>query len=230
MEEEALKLASHVTHPVTVAVFALIFAAFALRTALKSKKPLLAMTLSIAIVVLGLAPLMASSVLQSRGVYRVRIIVLGLDGQPVRDADVTSVGGEIKKGDASWELEISPPTRPADGKVPLFASIKNAFLAGSSTQVLADDYYPTVTIQLAPLPQIIFRGMVKDGFGRSVAGARVSILGYNDVATTNEMGNFELPAHAAEGQIVSVHAEKGDLATDLSVPAGRPAVLLLAKR
>jgi hypothetical protein len=37
MQEEALKLASHMTHPVTVAAFALVFAAFALRAALKGR-------------------------------------------------------------------------------------------------------------------------------------------------------------------------------------------------
>src|ERR1022692_1082778 len=94
MQEEALRLASHITHPVTVAAFALVFAAFALGAALKNKKPRLAVILAIAIVVLGLAPLAASTFLQSRGVYRVRVIVLGLDKQPVHDAEVTSMGGE----------------------------------------------------------------------------------------------------------------------------------------
>ena len=135
MQEEALKLASHITHPVTVAAFALVFAAFALSASLKAKKPRLAVILAIAIVLLGLAPLAASTFLQSRGVYRVRVIVLGLDKQPVHDAEVTTMGGEIKKADGSWELEIPPQTRPADGKLSLFASVKDAFLAGSSTLV-----------------------------------------------------------------------------------------------
>jgi hypothetical protein len=228
--QEALKLASHITHPVTVAAFALVFAAFALGAALKAKKPRLAVILAIAIVVLGLAPLAASTFLQTRGVYRVRVVVLGLDKQPVHDAEVTTAGGEIKKADVSWELEVPPQTRPAGGKLSVFASVNNAFLAGSSTLVLADDYYPTATIQLAPLPAVIFRGIVKDELGRSVAGAHVSISGYQDIATTNEMGNFELPAHAADGQMVSVRAEKGNLVANLSVPAGAPAELVLRKR
>jgi hypothetical protein len=230
MQEEALKLASHITHPVTVAAFALVFAAFALAAALRAKKPRLAVLLAIAIVVLGLAPLIASTFLQTRGVYRIRVVVLGPDAQPVRDAEVTASGGEIKKADESWELEVPPQTRPADGKLSLFASVKNAFLAGRSTLVLADDYYPTATIQLAPLPGVILRGIVKDEFGRSVAGAHVSISGYQEIATTNEMGNFELPAHAAEGQLVSVHGQKDDLTVDLSVPAGATAELVLRKR
>ncbi len=65
--------------------------------------------------------------------------------------------------------------------------------------------------------------------GRSVPGVHVSIAGYQEMATTNEMGNFELPAHAAEGQMVKVHAEKGNLAADLSAPAGATAELVLRK-
>ena len=176
MQEEALRLASHITHPVTVAAFALVFAAFALGAALKNKKPRLAVILAIAIVVLGLAPLAASTFLQSRGVYRIRVVVLGPDKQPVHDAEVTTMGGEIKKADGNWELEVPPQTRPADGKLSLFASVKDAFLAGSSTLVLADDYYPTATIQLAPLPEVVFRGIVKDELGRSVAGAPAELV------------------------------------------------------
>ena len=229
MWEKALEIASHITHPATVAAFALVFAAFALAAALKARRPRLAMILAVTIVVLGLAPLAASTFLQSRGVYRIRVVVLAPDKQPVHNAELSTVGGEIKKADGSWELEIPPQTRPADGKLSLFASVKDAFLAGSSTLVLADDYYPTATIQLAPLPPVIFRGIVKDELGKSVAGAHVSISGYQEIATTNEMGNFELPAHAAEGQMVSVHAEKGNLVADLSVPAGATAELVLRK-
>ena len=233
MWEEALRIASRLTLPIPVVAVALVFAAFAFWLALRSKKRgiarlLLAVLLTIA--VLGLAPLAASTYLQSRHTYRVRIIVLGPDKQPVHDAEVTSMGGEIKKADGSWELEVPPQTRPADGKLSLFASVKNAFLAGSSTIVLANDYYPTATIQLAPLPEVMLRGIVKDEVGRSVAGAHVSISGYQDIATTNAMGNFELPAHAADGQMVSVHAEKGDLVADQTVPAGLTAELVLRKR
>jgi len=230
MQEQALKLASHITHPVTVAAFALVFAAFALGAALKARKPGLAVLLAGCVVLLGLAPLATSAFLQTRGVYRIRVVVLGSDKQPVRDAEVTASGGEIKKADGSWELEVPPQTRPRDGNLSLFASVKNGFLAGTSTVVLGDDYYPTATIQLAALPTVTFRGIVKDQFGKSVAGALVSVSGYQDIATTNQMGNFELPAHAAQDQLVSVHAEKGNLAADLSVPAGETAELVLRKR
>lgn len=53
----------------------------------------------------------------------------------------------------------------------------------------------------------------------SVVGARASVSGYADVAITDGMGNFQLPAHAAEGQVVTVRAEKGRLFGTISVPA-----------
>ena len=103
-------------------------------------------------------------------------------------------------------------------------------MAGSSTLILGDDYYPTATIQLAPLPEVTLRGRVLDEYGRSVAGAHVSISGYQDSATTNEMGNFELPAHAAAGQMVTIHGEKGGMVADITVPAGDSVELVLRKR
>ena len=84
-------------------------------------------------------------------------------------------------------------------------------------------------IQLEKDTSAVVRGDVLDEHGRLVAGARVSIPGYPDVAVTNEEGNFVLPAHAADGQIVQVRAQKDNLVGTLSVPAGK-AVELVVKR
>lgn len=231
MQEKALEIASHITHPVTIAAFALVFAASAFGVALRAKKPQFAWILAVAILILGLAPLAASTFLESRGIYRVRVVVLGPDKSPIEDAHVSSsTSGEPKKVESGWEFDIPPQTRPADGKVVLFASVKNAFLAGSSTLVLAQDYYPTITIQLTTDTSAMLRGVVVDEHRRSIAGATVSIVGYTDVATTDDMGNFVLPAHAAEGQIVQVRAQKGQLLASMSVPAGRVPVELVLKR
>jgi hypothetical protein len=46
---------------------------------------------------------------------------------------------------------------------------------------------------------------------------------------TDNMGNFALPAHAAEGQIVEVRAQKDRLLGTMSVPAGRVPVELVVK-
>jgi hypothetical protein len=123
MQEQALKIASHITHPASVAAFALVFAAAAFALALRSKKPRIAWSLAIGIIILGLAPLAASTLLQSRGVYRVRVVVLGRDRLPVDDAHVTSsIGGEPKRVENGWEFDIPPQSRPADGELKLFAS------------------------------------------------------------------------------------------------------------
>lgn len=231
MWEKALEIASHITHPAAVAVFGAVLAAYLFSIAIKKRQSRITWLLAAVVLILGLAPLLSSTYLQSRGLYRVRVVVLGTDRLPDNDAHViSSNGGEPKKVEAGWEFDIPPQSRPADGKLKLFASEKNAFLAGSSTFVLDKDYFPTVEIQLDRDTTAIIRGDVIDAHRRSVAGARVSVPGYPDVATTDEMGNFVLPAHAAEGQIVRLRAEKGQLTADVSAPAGDAPVELILKR
>ena len=230
MQEQALKIASHITHPVTVAAFASVLATV-LGLALRAKRSRIAWVLAAGIIILGLAPLVASTFLQSRGVYRVRVIVLGLDKSPADDAHViSSNGGEPKKIEGGWEFDIPPQSRPADGRLKLFASMKSAFLAGNSTLVLDKDYFPTVEVQLNRDTSATVRGNAKDEQGRSVAGAHVSIPGYPDVAVTDQMGNFVLPAHAADGQMVRLRAQKDQLTADVSAPAGDAPVELILKQ
>jgi hypothetical protein len=226
--EKVLEIASHITHPVPAAAFAVVLAAYLFSIAIKKKQSRVVWFLAVAILLLGLAPLLSSTYLQSRGLYRVRGVVLGTDKQPVDDAHVTSSsGGEPKKVEGGWEFDIPPQSRPADGKLKLYASVKNAFLAGSSTLVLEKDYFPTAEIQLDRDTSAMVRGVVVDVHRRSVPGAQVSIPGHPDVAVTDQMGNFVLPAHAAAGQIVQVRAQKGQLVASMSVPAGNAAVELV---
>ena len=131
MWEKALEIASHINHPEAVAAFSAVLAAITLGLSLRAKKPRIAAVLATGIIVLGAAPLASSVFLQSRGIYRVRVVVLGLDKFPVDDAQViSSNGGEQKKIEGGCEFDILPQLRPADGKLKLFASEKNAFLAG----------------------------------------------------------------------------------------------------
>jgi hypothetical protein len=219
MWEKALEIASHITHPGTVAVFAALLAAYLFSIAIKKRQSRITWLLAAVVLILGLAPLLSSTYLQSRGLYIVRVFVLGVDKQPVDEARVTSSnGGEAKKIQGGWEFDIPPQSRPADGKLKLFASEKNAFLAGTSTLVLDKDYFPAVEIKLVRDTSAVVRGAVIDDHGRSVAGARVSIPGYPDVAVTDEMGTFVLPAHAADGQMVQVRAQKSQLVGTMSVP------------
>jgi hypothetical protein len=232
--EQALEIASRVTHPVAAAAVALVVAGFCFYCALRAKKTGITWVLGIlavGVIILGLAPLAASTYVASRGVYRVRVIVLGAGGSPIEDADVTSsIGGEVKRVQGGLEFDIPLQTQRADGKVTLFASEKSAFLTGSSTIILAQDYYPTTTIQLASDTSATIHGVVLDEHGGSVVGATVSIPGNGETVVTDKMGNFTLPAHAADGQIVEVRAQKDKLAGSMSGPAGHSPLEIIVKQ
>jgi len=230
----ALQIASQVKEPIPVAAIGLVFMVIMFLSVRRAKKSIaisLLSILAIGVILACLAPLAAQVFLQSRGLYRVRVIAMDPDRLPAADSKVTSsIGGEPKKTDAGWEFDIPPQSRPADGKVTFYASVKGAFLSGNSTLVLEKDYFPTVQIQLGRDTSAKLWGTVVDDSRRSVAGAQVSIAGYSDIAVTDVMGNFTLPAHAADGQIVVVRAQKGKLATTLSVPAGAPTELILKRQ
>ena len=150
------------------------------------------------------------------------------DGSPAAEAKVTSAYGEAPlEGAGRWEATIADQLRPADGKVRFFAQVPNEYLAGDSTATLGTDLSPQITIQLRPLPSTIMRGVVKSGNGKSVEGASVSVTGYPEKAVTDSMGNFSLPAHAADGQMVQVRAEKGMQKAESTTPAGSTVELVL---
>jgi hypothetical protein len=230
--ESALMVASRINNPVAVVAFVSVIALSAFWLVPRAKRTKIAKILLVGVIFLGSLPLAAHVYLESRGIYHIRAIILGQDGSPVEDAEVTcSIGGEPKRVRGGWEFDIPSQTRPVDGKVVLFASKKSAFLTGSTPIVLGRDYYPTVTVQLISDNSAMIRGVVVDGHNRAVAGATVSISGFADVAMTDEAGNFALPAHAADGQIVRIRVQKGTLITSQSVPAGRtPVELMLIQR
>lgn len=233
MWEKALEVASHITHPFAVVAFALVLAGFLFTMAIKKRQSRVTWLLVAVILLLGLAPLLSSAYLQSRGLYIVRVLALGIDRQPIDDPSVSvtsSNGGEPKKIKGGWEFDIPPQSRPADGKLKVFASLRNAFLAGNSTVVLDKDYFPTAEIPLVHDTSAMVRGIVIDEHRKSVAGAQVSIAGNSDIAVTDNMGNFLLPAHAADGEMVHLRAQKNQMTADVSAPAGNEPVELVVKR
>lgn len=231
MWDHALQIASGIHDPIAIVAFGIVFASFIFWVGRKTnfRGPL--KIFAVGIFVVSLAPLAASTFLSSRGIYRVRVTVLGPDRTPIEDAQVSSSsGGEPKKTADGWEFDIPPQSRPADNKVVLRATVKNAFLSGQSTVFLDRDYYPTSTIEVTPDTSATIRGVVLDERLRSVAGASVSIAGYGEGTVTDRMGNFVLQAHAADGQIVQVRAQKGPLVGNVSAPAGRTPVQIILKR
>jgi|ERR1035438_8367678 hypothetical protein len=234
MEEQALLLlsniANHIGHPAAVAACAGVVAASVFALVLRAKRPLTAWIAAAAIVVPGVTPFAASAYLQSRDVYHVQVVVVRPDQSPADIAQVkSSNNGALKMVAGGWELDIPAQNRPVDGKVTLSASVKDEFLKGKSTLVLAQDYYPTATIQLVAETSAKVRGVVVDEDLSAVAGAKVSIDGYPDIAVTDPKGNFVLPAHAGNGQIVEVQAQKDQLTGHLSAPAGRTVEVILSR-
>jgi hypothetical protein len=136
------------------------------------------------------------------------------------------------KVDGGWHLEIPAAKKPQDGKLTIFASQEKAYLRGDRELQLSADYNPAVVIQLERDTSAKVRGQVVDSRGRAVAGARVSLAGYEaEAVITKEGGNFELPAHAAAGQEVRLHAEKrGYGVADLYWPAGNESATLQLNR
>jgi len=230
--EKAVEIASHLTLPVPVVAFAIVFSAFAYWMALRSKKrgvASLLLTVLICIILLGLAPLAASTYLESSGVYHIMLVVRGTDQRPVNEAQVTaSIGATIKKGESYWEIDVPPQTRPPDHHIQVFAS--QGTRAGETTVVLENSFSLQAMIDLKSLPFSSIRGVVKDEHGAGVPDVHVSIPGYKDGTTTDQWGNFELPAHAAEGQMITLRAEKAGLNAQTTVPAGTEAELTLKQR
>jgi hypothetical protein len=236
MWEQALEIASHLTHPIPLVAFAIVLAAIVFVTSLRSRKRgnhvlLRGHRMATTILVAGLLPLGLSTWVQWKGIYHIRCLVLRPDNQPATDAEMrVSAGAEIKKSENGWEIDVLRQTLPTDRRVSLFASIKESFLAGSTTIVLDEDYYPHAAIYLTPLPSAEVRGIVKDERDRGIPHARVFIVGYTDATTTDEFGNFNLSAHAADSQMITIRAEKNGISTQEVVPAGATAELTLRNK
>ena len=225
--EKIFEIASRVTDPNAVAMCTAVLAVI-LFLSTRRKAPRISWLLALVIFFLGISPLVSSTYLTQRGIYHIRVVVQAPNGQPAEQAEVTSsAGGEPKQGVGSWEIDLPPQEKPASGQITLYASVKDAYLGGQSTLALRSDYFPEVTIHLAPLPQVDIRGVVLDESGRSVRGAFVSVVGYSDVVTTDTMGNFSIPSHHSEGQPVEVRAEKGKLASMVSAIAGQETQITL---
>ena len=166
-------------------------------------------------------------------IYRVRVTVLSPEQVPVEDAKVwSSFGGEPKKVAGGWQFDIPAASKPQDSRVVFYASRENAFLTGMQEANLGSDFSPAVTIRLRHDDSARVRGQVVDRSNRGVVGARVFVVGHDaEAVMTQEGGNFDLPAHAAVDQQVSIHAEKaGYRGVNQWHPAGdSPATLILEK-
>ena len=189
----------------------------------------------LAIVLLGLVPILASVYVDRTAIYRVRVTVLDPQQSPVDDAKVwSSVGGEGKRVAGGWQFDIPAAAKPVDGKLTVYAAVPSAFLTGRCELQLTHDRNPSLVVRLARDSSGTIRGIVIDSVSNeAIVGARVSVVGYeSEAVVTQAGGNFQLPAHAAKGQQVRLHWErKGYVADSTDHPAGDfPATLTLHRK
>ena len=165
--------------------------------------------------------------------YHVRVIVLDQHQTPIGDAKVwSSIGGEPMRVEGGWMFVIAKDTKPADGKVTFYATKEAAYLGGQAPLQLTDDHSPSVTVQMANERKANVIGIVEDDRQSAISGATVSVIGYGTEAeVTKDSGNFSLPAHAADGQQVQMHAEKtGYRSANAWCPAGDTPCTILLQR
>jgi hypothetical protein len=226
--EQVLILASHVPHPQQVAILSVILAAIVIAASVRSRRFVLGPILTAVFLVLGLAPLYVCHLLQSRGVYHVKVELHRSDGSPIYYAQLkSSIPGWLQIFEGGWRLDVTQENRPIDGHIAFAAAAKDEFLKGSSTLTLADDYYPTVRILLTPDTSANIRGVVVDEGMVAVSGVTVSVVGYPETTLTDEKGKFVLPAHAGNGQMIQLRAQKNGVWAHLNAPAGKTAEVIL---
>lgn len=229
---------SQITNPFSLSAFASAVVLTIAVAVLKSKGRSVPTAVWILIPLLVAMPIAAAVYQQvatskEQAIYRVRITVYDPQGIPVQDARVTSsFGGEPKKVDAGWEMDIPAATVPKGEKLRITATKESAYLKDQVEIALGDERNPTVSLKLVHDASATVRGQVVDDKGRAVAGARVTVVGYgNEAVVTKEDGNFVLPSHKAVDQQVLLHAEaKGYRSESQWHPAGDyPAVIKLKK-
>lgn len=165
-------------------------------------------------------------------IYRVRVIVRDSEQRLVDDAVIqSSLGGEIKQVAGGWEIDIPAANKPASGVLKISASKASAFLKGKTSLRLNKDPNPTAEIQLQSNPSARAKGRVIDSSSQAVAGALVYVLGFErERVQTGPNGEFDLPAHAADGQTVRLHVEKAGYSSEEPYQmAGRRVTVILRK-
>ena len=230
---ELFRIASAIASPWSLAAYAVAAIVYILLKR-RGKVPVMAWVL---ILLLVLVPTVASVYVEvakkrseETSIYRLRVTVVDPQQVPVEDARVwSSMGGEPKIVAGGWQFDIPAASRPAEGRLTIFASVPAAFLSGKQELVLGNDYNPTTIIRLEADTSASVRGVVIDGSHNAIAGARVSVVGYEaETVITGAGGNFVLPAHSAVSQQVHLHAEKeGYQAVSQWHPAGNEPVTII---
>jgi hypothetical protein len=149
------------------------------------------------------------------GLLHVPVVVVDTSGRLVSDAEVrSSIPGVWKRAGNSWELDLPAAALPADRMLILDATKPATFLSGHGTvRLREEDPELSVSITLRRDESATISGQVQDAAGFALAGVRVNLAGHEgEGVETSAFGGFELPAHAAPGEAVRLHAEKAGYA------------------
>jgi hypothetical protein len=214
LSEAAAKVSNEFSLAAFVVAALIQVVVFALRKRSLSKRATnILMVIVVGLVVVASLPFAARAYLVNRGVFRLRVTVEDPHGMPVNEAKVTSsIGGEPKKVDGGWEFDIPQGSTPKDGKLTIYAEVNSAFLTGKSEVILSDDYNLAAKVKLDHNRSAHIRGRVVDRNQIPIAGALVSVVGYEaEALKTGPLGQFDLPAHASDGQQVQLSAFKQGL-------------------
>jgi len=187
----------------------------------------------VAMVILATLPLLSRMYVGNRGIYRLRVTVEDPGGAPLNDAKVTSsIGGEPKSVAGGWEFDIPVSSRPQNGKVTIFGQVPNSFLSGKVDVELSSDYDGAVTLLLEHDRSARIRGQIVDRSGAPVVAAQISVVGYgSEAVTTGTLGQFDLAAHAADGQQVQLSAFKRGIGavSEWKQAGDQPATIILGR-
>jgi hypothetical protein len=202
------------------------------KTAAVKVRVVIYLSLLSGVIAYGVAISRAAGNVSQNSSYRIRVVVIGPHQTPVDDAHVSSTGGgELMRVEGGWMFVIASDTKPADGKVTFYASKDAAYQKGETPYQLGEDHNPTVTVTLSTRSASV-RGMVVDERQRAVEGVTINVIGYDiEAEITKSTGGFVLPAHAADGQQVQLHAEKSGYGPANSwCPAGDSPCTILLRR
>ena len=169
------------------------------------------------------------------GIYRIHVIVTDSENQLVEDAEVTSsLGGEHKKANPGWQIDVPQAAVPKDNKMIIWAAKNGGIFKGSTEYTLGDDYNPRIIVKLNHDVSARIKGQVNDEDGNHLSGATVYVEGYfAEKAVTSRDGLFDLPAHAAPFEHVHLFVEKaGYKSWNDIIPAGGNslATIILTKK
>lgn len=138
----------------------------------------------------------------------VRITVLGPNKMPVDNSEIrSSVGGESKKVDGGWELEVAESKLPNDRRITIYAKQEQNRLKGQH-EITLRSRINIDSIQLERETSVSVRGNVYNENKAPVEGAIVSIVGVAGSTKTDSQGFFMLSTDNDEGEEVRLKVTK----------------------